>query len=216
MREEPKSKAKVVGEYENDVLVIIGEPVEKGQWYPVTVVHDGAQGYMRDFLLTEIPEADAQERMAKILAEKVGTEAAEEILPEETAEDEQDAKDNDVQAEAVQKTEEDENAAGSEEKPVDIVDIFSGIGDLVSGIVPPEAGTEDAEDVQEEQTETPDDGVIDEFPAYAMTLEQENGAVIVLRTSPAGELPQDGAIPVIREPSPLELTEAAQDADGNV
>ncbi|MGN0098024.1 MAG: hypothetical protein ACI38Y_01685, partial [Candidatus Methanomethylophilaceae archaeon] len=54
------------------VLVLIGEPEQDGKWYPVTVVQDGAQGYMRNYLLTEISQADAQERMARLLASQNG------------------------------------------------------------------------------------------------------------------------------------------------
>ena len=194
LRAEPRSKAGVVGEYPNDVLVIVGEAVEDGKWYPVTVVHDGVQGYMRDYLLTEIPLSDAQERMAAILAEQNSAMLA----PEQSEESEA--------PEAAEIPEEIEEPGQSE-----LLDQFEQIEqtmqDLVEAITPE----------QPEQSEQPEEtGAIAEFPAYAMTLEQENGAMIVLRTAPAGELPQDGAIPMIREPSPLELTEAAQDESGAV
>ena len=82
LRQEPDSKSGIVNVYANGELVIWGEPTGDGKWYPVTVVRDGAKGYMRDYLLTEISEADAKSRMADILASKT-----EEILPEDTAEE---------------------------------------------------------------------------------------------------------------------------------
>ena len=233
LRAEARSKAKVVGEYPNDVLVIIGDAVEDGQWYPVTVVHDGVQGYMRDYLLTEIPEADAQERLAQILAEKAGADAqegsVEMIVPGGVFEPEI----MDM-TEAILPGDDGENE--QDEQGSVLGGLFSGIGDLAGMIVEGAQTETEAPDETEhgaelivpgndqteqiEQTEEGEQivqgGAISEFPAYAMTLPQENGAVIVLRTEPAGELPQDGAIPMIREPSPLELTEAVQDADGNL
>ena len=83
---EADSKADVVGVYENGELLIWDNPTDDGKWYPVTVVRDGAQGYMRDYLLTEISEADAQLRMAEILAEKADQEDVDE--PEMTEEEE--------------------------------------------------------------------------------------------------------------------------------
>ena len=229
MRTEPKSKAKVVGEYPNDVLLIIGEAVEDGQWYPVTVVHDGAQGYMRNYLITEIPETDAQERMARILAEKsveidksaeliVPGNDALTIAPEAEAQIETivpgvgnlaGVEIIEAQPEIIApESDEAQAAAEDNEGPLQITETLGGLGDVISTVIEPN----DLYDNQDaEETES---GVISEFPAYAMTLEQENGAVIVLRTEPSGDLPQDGAIPMIREPSPLELSEAAQDAEG--
>ena len=49
-----------------------------------------------------------------------------------------------------------------------------------------------------------------------MTLEQSNGAAIVLRSAPKGELPTSGAIPTIKEPTPLELSASAADEDGQL
>ena len=54
------------------------------------------------------------------------------------------------------------------------------------------------------------------FPAWAITIEQSNDAVIVLRGAPGGEPPQTGSISMIRVPTPLELSEAAPDMSGQM
>ncbi len=177
-----------VGEYPNDVLVIFGEPEQDGKWYPVTVVEDNAQGYMRDYLLTQISQTDAESRLAAILAEKGA---------------QQDEDDN-------------ANNNGGDNYP-----------ELIVPEVIPEAIPEVIPEIDEDETdggtETGNagsnvqlpEGMISSFPAYGMTLEQANGAMIVLRKSAGGDLPQDGAIPVIREPSPLEIVSAELDASGS-
>ena len=171
LRRQPSSRSGVVGEYANGELVIVGEPSDDYKWYEVTVVRDGAQGYMRDYLLTEISQADAQARLDELEGKNNNTQDhyPELIVP--------DQKEDDHYPEL---------------------------------IVPDEK-----KDDNYPELIVPGADLIDSFPAYAMTLEQENGAMIVLRTVPGGELPQDGAIPMIREPSPLELTQAQLDAQGN-
>ena len=168
-----------IGEYPNDVLVIFGEPEQDGKWYPVTIVEDNAQGYMRDYLLTQIAQTDAENRLAAILANK-----------------------NTVQDSA------DNNDAGNDNYP-----------ELIVPETDPDED-DDGEDQDDPQTGAAGgaqlaEGMISSFPAYGMTLEQANGAMIVLRKSAGGDLPQDGAIPVIREPSPLEISGAEMDASGN-
>ena len=59
----------VVAEIPNGILVKIGESLtdDGGKvWYPVTVVQSGENGFMRDYLLTEITSEDAQNRLAQI------------------------------------------------------------------------------------------------------------------------------------------------------
>ncbi|MDO5300788.1 MAG: SH3 domain-containing protein, partial [Clostridia bacterium] len=154
-----------IAEYPDDVLVIRGdvETDSSGSlWYPVQVVEDGNSGYMRDYVLVTITEADAQQRMAQILADKA-----------------QLSEDSDQQQD--QDTTEDENAQ---------------------------------EETNDQNTQQPQ-GTITEFPAYAMTLEQESGAVIVLMEQP-GQVPTSGAVEMIKEPTPLELTDSTVDGDGKI
>ena len=64
--------------------------------------------------------------------------------------------------------------------------------------------------------ETPTPAPVESFPEWAITLEQSNNTAIVLRGEPAGELPTSGAIPMINEPTPLELSASATDANGQL
>ena len=86
---------------------------------------------------------------------------------------------------------------------------------LVSLITPGPEQTGEPEGT--EPTDPPTDTDVTyatEFPAYGITLEQENGAVIILLSEPGGDPPQSGAIPSITEPTPLELTSLARDGSG--
>ena len=77
------------------------------------------------------------------------------------------------------------------------------------------AGMDDGDAGDEGGETEPESGETPAFPAYAMTLPQDN-AMIVLRTEAGGELPQNGAVPMIREPTPLEVTGVQTAADGQL
>ncbi|MGN0777081.1 MAG: SH3 domain-containing protein [Candidatus Ventricola sp.] len=140
---------------------------------------------MRDYLLTEISEADAQERMAALPAGEDAEEA------EDEAQDEPDQS----------HTPEMSGPEEPEEIPEEQTEAEDGNSSEAAAV----SDTDGEDDAQ--------DGLIHTFPAYAMTLPQDN-AMIVLRTQPGGELPQNGAVPMIREPTPLEVTEVQTAADG--
>jgi len=180
LRAKANSKSDVVGVYENGELVIWDEPTKDGKWYPVTIVRDGAQGYMRDYLLTEISEADAQLRMAEILAGK--------------AEEDQEQEDDNYPELIVPDHIQNETGDSSQDNAYES-------GSNVEIIVPDDDETSGS--------------MIDSFPAYAMTLAQENNVAIVLREEPAGGMPQSGAVPMITAPTPLEITEEKLDAMGS-
>ena len=89
LREAQDGSAAIIQTYANDELVIVNGVSNDGIWYDVTVVRDGNRGYMRDYLLTQISEADALRRIEEINASQ--PEATEEpvvepIVPEQTEE----------------------------------------------------------------------------------------------------------------------------------
>ena len=68
LRDAQSTKANLIQTYQNDELVIVNSVSDDGLWYDVTVVRDGNRGYMRDYLLTQISEADALKRIDEINA----------------------------------------------------------------------------------------------------------------------------------------------------
>ena len=89
LREAQDGSAAIIQTYANDELVIVNGVSNDGIWYDVTVVRDGNRGYMRDYLLAQISEADALRRIEEINASQ--PEATEEpvvepIVPEQTEE----------------------------------------------------------------------------------------------------------------------------------
>ena len=93
LREAQDSKANIIKTYDNDELVIVNSISDDGLWYDVTVVRDGNRGYMRDYLLTQISEADAMNRIDEINAsqpqqpsepEQTDESLVEPIVPEKT------------------------------------------------------------------------------------------------------------------------------------
>ena len=68
LREAQDGSAAIIQTYANDELVIVNSVSDDGLWYDVTVVRDGNRGYMRDYLLTQISEADALKRIDEINA----------------------------------------------------------------------------------------------------------------------------------------------------
>ena len=68
LRDAQSTKANLIQTYQNDELVIVNSVSDDGLWYDVTVVRDGNRGYMRDYLLTQISEADALKRIGEINA----------------------------------------------------------------------------------------------------------------------------------------------------
>ena len=68
LRDAQSTNANLIQTYQNDELVIVNSVSDDGLWYDVTVVRDGNRGYMRDYLLTQISEADALKRIDEINA----------------------------------------------------------------------------------------------------------------------------------------------------
>ena len=233
LRAQADSKADIVGQYENGELLIWDNPTDDGKWYPVTVVRDGAQGYMRDYLLTEISEADAQLRMAEILAQK-----AEQNQEEDTQEEISDETDDEIidetDGEIIDETD-DEIIDETDDEIIDETDgeiidetddeiIDETDGEIIDETDDEIIGETDGEIIGETDDETIGEtdeedhtvsGTVADFPAYAMSLEQENNAAIVLREEPAGGMPQSGAIPMISAPTPLEILDEKFDSQGN-
>lgn len=67
------SAATVLGEYADGELLLINEVVDDS-WYNVTVVRDGMTGYMRNFLVSPISEAEAEKLLAGMEATPEPTE----------------------------------------------------------------------------------------------------------------------------------------------
>ncbi len=241
LRASAEGKGEVVGVYDNGELVILGEPSEDGKWYPVTVVRDGVQGYMRDYLLTEISEADAQVRMAEILKDKTEAGDIPETLPEvdepetipEVEEpetipeiDEPETIPEVEEPETIPEIDEPETIPEVDEpETIPEVDEPETIPEVEEPETIPEVDEpETIPEVEEPETipeidepetipeveENPD---AQAFPLYAMTLPQDN-AMIVLRPEAGGELPMDGNVPMIRQPTPLEVIEEQIGVDG--
>ena len=68
LRDAQSTNANLIQTYQNDELVVVNSVSDDGLWYDVTVVRDGNRGYMRDYLLTQISEADALKRIDEINA----------------------------------------------------------------------------------------------------------------------------------------------------
>ena len=74
------SASSVLGEYPDGVLLRINEVVDNS-WYNVTVVRDGMTGYMRDFLVSQIADADAERLLAELEATQEPTQQPAEETP---------------------------------------------------------------------------------------------------------------------------------------
>ena len=170
---------KVISTVPNGVLVHVGDAQsgkEGNIWYSVSVPENGAQGYMRDYLLSFVSDEEA----ARIL-EALGIDEEGRPLPDPEEED---------------KT---ETAAEPQERAELLTPEPTAA--LVEHIEPAA--------VQEEKP------VSQAFPLYALT-EEEDGIAIVLRTEPAGSIPNSGAVPTITAQTPVVVNAQASDDAGKL
>ena len=178
------SASTVLGEYSDGVLLRINEVVDSS-WYNVTVVRDGMTGYMRDFLVTPIADADAERLLAELEATP---EPTLEPTPEPTEEPTAEPTEEPTPEPTEQPTE--EPAEVPTEQPIE-----------QPTQQPIEETPVPTEQPISEVTEMPGEMT---FPAYAITVEKDT--FIILRTAPDAPNPTSGAIPTISRPTPLEIS----------
>ena len=206
LRAEPNSSAKYT-QYKNGELVLLGEAFTDdggALWYPVTMLSTGETGYMRDFLLTELSVEEAQKRLEELAAKLPQTPDAGEQTPD-AGEQTPDAG---------------EQTPDAGEQTPDVGEQTPDVGEQTpdAGEQTPDAGeqTPDAgEQTPDSGEQTPDSGEA-AFPAYAITVEQENNAAIVLVEAPDADPPSTGRVTLISRPTPLELTGSATGEDGTL
>ena len=178
LREAQDSNANIIKTYENDELVIVNSI--SGEWYDVTVVRDGNRGYMRDYLLTQISEADAMNRIDEINASQ----------PEETEQP------------VVEPTEPEQTDAPLVDPiiPENPVTEPEQTDEPLVEPITPDAGETQTPATEETQQPAPDQLT---FPAYGITI--ETSATILLRDEPDGEIPKTGALKQINSPTPVRI-----------
>ena len=206
LRAEPNGSAKYT-QYKNGELVLLGEAFADdggALWYPVTMLSTGETGYMRDFLLTELSVEEAQKRLDELASKLPETPDAGDQTPD-AGEPTPDAG---------------EPTPDAGEPTPDAGEPTPDAGEPTpdAGEPTPDAGepTPDAgEQTPDAGEQTPDSGEV-AFPAYAITVEQENNAAIVLVEAPDADPPSTGRVTLISRPTPLELTGSATGEDGTL
>ena len=177
LRDAQSTNANLIQTYQNDELVIVNSVSDDGLWYDVTVVRDGNRGYMRDYLLTQISEADALKRIDEINAGQTTPPSEETQTPagEETQ---------------TPPSEETQTPAGEETQTPTGEETQTPTGEETQT----PTGEETPKPAPEQMT----------FPAYGITV--DTAATILLRDTPDGAIPQTGALKQINNPTPVRIS----------
>ena len=177
LRDAQSTKANLIQTYQNDELVIVNSVSDDGLWYDVTVVRDGNRGYMRDYLLTQISEADARKRIDEINAGQTTPPSEETQTPP---------------------SEETQTPTGEETQTPTGEETQTPTGEETQTPTGEETQTPTGEETPKPAPEQMT------FPAYGITV--DTAATILLRDTPDGAIPQTGALKQINNPTPVRIS----------
>ena len=177
LRDAQSTNANLIQTYQNDELVIVNSVSDDGLWYDVTVVRDGNRGYMRDYLLTQISEADARKRIDEINAGQTTPPSEETQTPP---------------------SEETQTPTGEETQTPPSEETQTPAGEETQTPTGEETQTPTGEETPKPAPEQMT------FPAYGITV--DTAATILLRDTPDGAIPQTGALKQINNPTPVRIS----------